>query len=73
MRVLNSDSCLYYNFPVDIVNPCSPFVVLSEILFYVVYVVYGDYYAYVYYCSMPSVLWQCWLGVRKSIRPVKFE
>jgi len=21
-------------------------------------------------CSLPSVLWHCWLGVRKSIRPV---
>jgi len=20
---------------------------------------------------MPSVLWRCWLGIRKSIRPVK--
>jgi len=23
--------------------------------------------------KMPSVLWHCWLGVRKSIRPVKVE
>ena len=23
--------------------------------------------------ALPSVLWHCWLGVRKSIRPVKFE
>jgi len=22
-------------------------------------------------CSLPSVLWRCWMGVRKSIRPVK--
>ena len=27
------------------------------------------------YCmhSLPLVLWHCWLGIRKSIRPVKFE
>ena len=27
------------------------------------------------YCivRLPSVLWRCWLGVRKSIRPVKIE
>ena len=24
-------------------------------------------------CYQPSVLWHCWLGVRKSIRPVKIE
>ena len=24
-------------------------------------------------CKCPSVLWHCWLGVRKSIRPVKTE
>jgi len=23
--------------------------------------------------SMPSELWHCWLGVRKSIQPVKIE
>ena len=25
----------------------------------------------VYVCSLPSVLWRCWLGIRKSVRPVK--
>ena len=24
-----------------------------------------------YYCNLPSVLWRCWLGDRKGIRPVK--
>jgi len=24
-------------------------------------------------CGMPSMPWHCWLGVRKSIRPVKIE
>jgi len=23
--------------------------------------------------AVPSVLWHCWLGIRKSIRPVKIE
>jgi len=23
-------------------------------------------------CLMPSLLWPCWLGIRKSIRPVKW-
>ena len=26
-----------------------------------------------FYVILPSVLWHCWLGVRKSIRPVKIE
>jgi len=30
-------------------------------------------YAAVYPFALPSVLWRCWLGVRKSIRPVKTE
>ena len=28
-------------------------------------------YYYYYYSSVPSVLWRCWLGGRKGIRPVK--
>ena len=31
------------------------------------FIVYSD----VWYLSMPSVLWRCWLGSRKGIRPVK--
>ena len=27
----------------------------------------------VYLCVVPSVLWRCWLGGRKGIRPVKTE
>ena len=26
-----------------------------------------------HYFDLPSVLWHCWLGIRKSIRPVKIE
>jgi len=33
----------------------------------------GQLYACVYYMLLPSVLLHCWLGVRKSIRPVKTE
>ena len=29
------------------------------------------YYYIVVYCYGPSVLWRCWLGSRKGIRPVK--
>ena len=25
----------------------------------------------IYFCCLPSVLWHCWLGIRKGIRPVK--
>ena len=31
-----------------------------------------DYYHYCY-CCLSSVLWRCWLGGRKGIRPVKTE
>jgi len=31
----------------------------------------GKYYCNVHYDLVPSVLWRCWLGGRKSIRPVK--
>jgi len=34
-----------------------------------VYLHYINYYQMI--CSLPSVLWCCWLGGRKSIRPVK--
>ena len=30
-----------------------------------------NYYYYCHYCHLPSVLWRCWLGGRKGIRPVK--
>ena len=29
--------------------------------------------SYILHCILPSVLWHCWLSVRKSIRPVKIE
>jgi len=40
-----------------------------------VFVVYTLKYVYLYYLnhSLPSVLWCCWLGSRKGIRPVKTE
>ena len=39
---------------------------LSSINFFVIHFVN-------YYCTLPSVLWRCWLGGRKGIRPVKNE
>ena len=34
----------------------------------IVYLSYDDWR-----CFFPSVLWHCWLGIRKSIQPVKIE
>jgi len=31
------------------------------------------FFYYYYYYYLHSLLWHCWLGVRKSIRPVKIE
>ena len=31
------------------------------------------YLVLILFVLLPSVLWHCWLGVRKSIRPVKIE
>ena len=32
-----------------------------------------QFYSQIYIMWMPSVLWRCWLGGRKGIRPVKTE
>ena len=31
----------------------------------------GAKYCNEYVCLLPSVLWHCWLGIRKSIRPIE--
>ena len=32
---------------------------------------WGEFSDYMRYCCLPSVLWHCWLGGSKGIRPVK--
>ena len=35
------------------------------------YTAYTCIYPPIHHCTQPSVLWRCWLGGRKGIRPVK--
>jgi len=50
---------------------CAQFPVLC--VYCIVFILYFAYLFCPVFHMLPSVLWYCWLGIRKSIRPVKIE
>jgi len=57
--------CQKYALKGNVRMQCRALLALSVLLLIYISIVIVEF--------LPSVLWQCWLGVRKSIRPVKIE
>jgi len=62
---------------VTVVGKCHLSRFFCDFWFVAVNVMYKLYFLYLYiswcFTWLPSVLWRCWLGVRKNIRPVENE